>query len=404
MRIIIIMLLILMNVSATFAEPLESTVNISAPPASLTAPTEPTILAESAILIEATTGRVIYEKNADLQRPPASMTKMLTCELGLEKIGSGTVIPISDNAAQTGEGYFFWTAGDTMLSDELILGTMIFSDNAGTVAIAEAASGTVDKFLEMMNDKAKELGCTSTHFNNTHGLPDANHYSTARDMARIAMYCMRNSRFRDIVGTKETTVHWINPVNRVDKGENTNKLIGAYDGANGIKTGWTKEAGGCLAASAKRGDLELIAIIVHSPDVNTRFEDAKILLDYGFSKVQMVKGIDKNQFEKTVFVRNGKRATLHVEPEDDLFFPLLDNEDAHLLKVNYELPKWTQAKITKGQAIGTARLMYNDKELAAVPLVAQEDVDVGFNLLSKLLALMSPMVPPEKNILVSWFA
>ena len=398
------MLLILINISTTFAEPQESTINPAVPPVSLPASTEPTILAESAILIEATTGRVIYEKNADLQRPPASMTKMLTCELGLENIDSSTIIPISDNAAQTGEGYFFWTAGDTMLSDELILGTMIFSDNAGTVAIAEAVSGTVDKFLEMMNDKAKELGCTSTHFNNTHGLPDTNHYSTARDMARIAMYCMRNSKFRDIVSTKETTVHWINPVNRVDKGENTNKLIGAYDGANGIKTGWTKEAGGCLAASAKRGDLELIAIIVHSPDVNTRFEDAKILMDYGFSKVQMVKGIDKNQFEKTVFVRNGKRATLHVEPEDDLFFPLLDNEDAHLLKVNYELPKWTQAKITKGQVIGTARLMYNDKELATVPLVAQEDVEVGFNLLSKLLALMSPMVPPEKNILVSWFA
>ena len=404
MRIIIMMLLMLINVSTTFAEPQESTINTTAPPTSLIAPTEPTILAESAILIEATTGRVIYEKNADLQRPPASMTKMLTCELGLEKIDNGTVIPISDNAAQTGEGYFFWTAGDTMLSDELILGTMIFSDNAGTVAIAEAVSGTVDKFLEMMNDKAKELGCTSTHFNNTHGLPDTNHYSTARDMARIAMYCMRNAKFRDIVSTKETTVHWINPVNREDKGENTNKLIGTYDGANGIKTGWTKEAGGCLAASAKRGDLELIAIIVHSPDVNTRFEDAKILLDYGFSKVKMIKGIDKNQFEKTVFVKSGKRATLRVKPEGDLFFPLLDNEDVNLLKVNYELPKWTQAKITKGQAIGMARLMYNDKELATVPLVAQEDVEVGFNLLSKLLALMSPMVPPEKNILVSWFA
>jgi D-alanyl-D-alanine carboxypeptidase (penicillin-binding protein 5/6) len=134
-----------------------------------------------------------------------------------------------------------------------------------------------------MNEKAKELGCRRTHFSNPHGLTAKWHYSTARDMAKIAAYCMNNSDFRNLVNHQKSVIHWKSPSGRTYKSETTNELLGKYNGANGIKTGWTNAAKGCVAASAKRGKVELIAIVMKSKDHDTRFADAKKLLDYGFS-------------------------------------------------------------------------------------------------------------------------
>ena len=212
----------------------------------------PSILAESAILINARTGGVIFEKNADVQRAPASLTKMMTCILCLESKGLNAEFKVTQAAAATEDSYLKMKGGERLLSGE-------------------------------MNEKAKELGCRRTHFSNPHGLTAKWHYSTARDMAKIAAYCMKNPDFRNLVNHQKSVIHWKSPSGRTYKSETTNELLGKYNGANGIKTGWTNAAKGCVAASAKRGKVELIAIVMKSKDHDTRFSDAKKLLDYGFS-------------------------------------------------------------------------------------------------------------------------
>ena len=243
----------------------------------------PSVLAESAILINARTGGVIFEKNADVRRAPASLTKMMTCILCLESKGLNAEFKVTQAAAATEDSYLEMKGGERLLSGELMREMMMESDNGAAVVVAQNVSGSILKFADRMNEKAKELGCKKTHFSNPHGLTAKWHYSTARDMAKIAVYCMKNQDFRNLVNHRKSVIHWHSPSSRTYKSETTNELLGKYDGANGIKTGWTNAAKGCVAASAKRGDVELIAIVMKSKDHATRFADAKKLLDYGFS-------------------------------------------------------------------------------------------------------------------------
>lgn len=243
----------------------------------------PSVLAESAILINARTGGVIFEKNADIRRAPASMTKMMTCILGLEAKGLNAEFKVTQAAAATEYSYLGMKGGDRLLSGELMRQMMMESDNGAAVVVAQNVSGSILKFADRMNEKARELGCRKTHFSNPHGLTARWHYSSARDMAKIAAYCMKNPDFRKIVNHQKSVIRWSAPSGKSYKSETTNELLGSYRGANGIKTGWTKAAEGCVAASAKRGDVELIAVVMKSKDNDTRFADARKLLDYGFS-------------------------------------------------------------------------------------------------------------------------
>ena len=243
----------------------------------------PNVQADSAILINARNGAVIYEKNADTRRSPASLTKVMTCILGLEEKGTDSIFNISMAAAATEYSDLGMKGGEKIISGELMRGMMMESDNGAAVVVAQNVSGNILKFADLMNAKAKELGCRKTHFSNPHGLTAKWHYTTARDMAKIAAYAMKNPDFRDIVSTKSSVIHWASPSNKTYKADNTNRLLGFYSGANGIKTGWTSAAKGCLAAAAKRDDIELIAIVLKSPDGNSRFADARSMLDYGFS-------------------------------------------------------------------------------------------------------------------------
>ena len=243
----------------------------------------PSILAESAILINARTGGVIFEKNADVRRAPASLTKMITCILCLESKGLNAEFKVTQAAAATEDSYLEMKGGERLLSGELMREMMMESDNGAAVVVAQNVSGSILKFADRMNEKAKELGCRRTHFSNPHGLTAKWHYSTARDMAKIAAYCMKNPDFRNLVNHQKSVIHWKSPSSRTYKSETTNELLAKYNGANGIKTGWTNAAKGCVAASAKRGKVELIAVVMKSKDHDTRFADAKKLLDYGFS-------------------------------------------------------------------------------------------------------------------------
>ena len=263
----------------------------------------PNVQAESAILINARTGGVIYEKNADTRRSPASLTKVMTCILGLEEKGLDSIFNISMAAAATEYSDLGMKGGEKMRSGELMRGMMMESDNGAAVVVAQNVSGNILKFADRMNAKAKELGCRKTHFSNPHGLTAKWHYTTARDMAKIAAYAMKNPDFRNIVSSKSSVIHWASPAGKTYKADNTNRLLSFYTGANGIKTGWTSAAKGCLAASAKRNDIELIAIVLKSPDGDSRFADARSMLDYGFS----VDGVGKIVVEKA-----GKPASQRV--------------------------------------------------------------------------------------------
>ena len=263
----------------------------------------PNVQAESAILINARTGGVIYEKNADTRRSPASLSKVMTCILGLEEKGLDSIFNISMAAAATEYSDLGMKGGEKMRSGELMRGMMMESDNGAAVVVAQNVSGNILKFADRMNAKAKELGCRKTHFSNPHGLTAKWHYTTARDMAKIAAYAMKNPDFRNIVSSKSSVIHWASPSGKTYKADNTNRLLSFYTGANGIKTGWTSAAKGCLAASAKRNDIELIAIVLKSPDGDSRFADARSMLDYGFS----VGGVGK-----IVVAQAGKPASQRV--------------------------------------------------------------------------------------------
>lgn len=357
---------------------------------------EPKISADSAILVETTTGRIIYEKNSDAEREPASMTKMLTCIIALENLKPSDEVKVNRDVVFTEDNNLNWAERDSLSAWDMMSALMLVSENGGAVALAQAVAGNVTEFAEMMNDKAKEIGCKDSRFVTPNGLPDSNHYSTAADMARIALYCMKNSDFRKLVETRRTSIHWIKPKDKWAELNNTNELLGKYKGANGIKTGWTKAAGGCLAASAKRGNVELVAIVMHSTDSKTRFDDVESLFNYGFERVRMVGGINKELSKKNVFVRGGKKATVHVGIDEDLNFPLLAGEDQKLLRVTYELPRVVDADdgIDAGKVLGEAVLRYDGKPVARVPLVAREDVAKGFSLGSLIVTIIAPFLNP----------
>lgn len=239
------------------------------------------LTADAAILINASTGEVLFEKNADQRMYPASMTKMMTCILALESGRLDTTVTISDTAADVECTRV--VPGYQVRMGDLVQQMMMISDNGAALAVGETLGGNADGFAQMMNAKARALGAGHTHFVNANGMPDSNHYSTARDMARIAAYGMKNAKFRQIVGTQQKNIYWIRPAGHKEYCVNSNELLGSYDGCTGIKTGWTRSAGGCLAASAKRDGTELLVVVMHAADDDTRFTDAAALLDYGFS-------------------------------------------------------------------------------------------------------------------------
>ena len=243
----------------------------------------PPLTADAALLMDADSGTILYEKNSTKKEYPASMTKMMTCILALEKGDPYHMLTISPNAAQVESTELY--GGEWIRLSDLTYQMMLISDNGAATAIAEAIGGNVNHFADMMNEKAKSIGCENTHFVNANGMPDENHYSTAEDMAKIARYGLQNKKFRDIVATKSKQVHYENPQKNLYCG-NTNELLYTYPGCIGIKTGYTRAAAGCLTAAATRNGKTLLVVIMHSKDYDTRFTEAAALLDYGFGTIR----------------------------------------------------------------------------------------------------------------------
>lgn len=245
----------------------------------------PEISADAAIVVDRGTGAVLYEKNADKREYPASMTKMMTCLLALENGKPDRIVEASANAADVECTRL--RGGEQIRLQDILTQMMLISDNGAATAVGESfGDGDIGYFAQKMNDRAKTLGMTSTHFVNANGMPDENHYTTARDMSKLAMAAFARPDFRQIVGTKQKNIYYIRPAGRVESCENTNELLWSYEGCVGGKTGWTNAARGCLTVAADRNGHELIAIVMHSEDEESRFREAAALLDYGFAAEQ----------------------------------------------------------------------------------------------------------------------
>ncbi len=335
------------------------------------------LTAKAAILIEASTGRVLYEKAADTPLFPASTTKIMTCLLAIEEGDLSSVVTVSRHAAETEDTDV--EAGDRFVLAELIAQMMLRSDNGASVAIAEDLAGSVANFAAYMNEKAYQLGAKDTHFMNPSGLPDRMHIATAHDMARIGAYAMKNPKFRSFVGTKEREVTWVKPEKKHALLTNTNRLLGVYEGATGIKTGYTNAAGGCLAASARRGGIELIAVVLGAADEEVRFLEAAQLLDLGFQRVRAAPVYKKMDLMRTVWVKGGKEGRLAVYPKEELRLVLIDGETEENYRLVYDLPQVIAANVKEGAHVGDLLVYHGDKEVMKVPLLAANSIGKGFS-------------------------
>ena len=288
----------------------------------------------SAILIDYDTLEIIYEKNIAEKLPPASMTKIMSMLLVMEAIDSGKIslddeVLISENASSMGGSQVYLQQGEKYSVHDLLKGVAIASGNDAVVALAEYISGTVEEFVRLMNEKAKELGLESTHFENPHGLDSENHYSSAYDMAIMATELLKHSKileytsiYEDYLTKNDGSNIWL---------VNTNKLIRYYNGVDGLKTGYTSDAGYCLTATAKKNDLRLIAVVMNVPVEEKRRSDVTAMLNYGFA----------NYASYSLKSRNDLLEKKRVEILDDEIELYLKDDYKILLRKGEEVPKYS---------------------------------------------------------------
>lgn len=327
---------------------------------------QPQLTAKSAILIEASTGKVLFELHADERRPPASTTKMMTLITALEHGKLDDYVTASETASQT-EGSTIWLSpGEKLKMLDLLYGVMLVSGNDATVAVAEHISGSVEKFSALMTQKAKAIGANNTNFTNSSGLPDPNHYSTAHDLATIAAYGYKNPMFNQIITASRHTMPWAGKDHDREI-FNENKLLWQYDGANGVKTGYTDAAGRCLVSGAKRNGIQLIAVVL---DSDYMWTDSIALLDYGFQQVRSQSYFTQGDVIRTVRVANGKTESIPLAVKNSVTVPVFEEGGVSGYQTVIEVPNRIEAPVQYGQKLGVAKTFYQGKEIAATDLVA----------------------------------
>ena len=331
--------------------------------------------AKSGILIEANSGKIIFEKNIDERLSVASMTKMVAQIIILEEIEKGNisfddVVTVSLNASKMGGSQIYLSSGEKITVRDLMKGISVASGNDATVAMAEYISGSEEEFVKKMNNKVKELGLKNTHFVNSTGLDEKNHYSSSYDMAVIARELVNNhpsilefsSIYEDYLREDTNNKFWL---------VNTNKLIRFYDGADGLKTGHTDDAGYCLAATAKRGDLRLIAIVLGEDDSKTRNNEAMELLDYGFQTIHLNCLYSKGREVKKMSLDKADK-DISIVLKDNLCV-IEEKDKSYDYKFKGEMDKVT-IPIKKGDKLGKLIVYDNNKEVSFVNLTVLESV------------------------------
>jgi D-alanyl-D-alanine carboxypeptidase (penicillin-binding protein 5/6) len=342
---------------------------------SIAVPDPPQLAAKAWVLVDFDSGRVLAEHNANEQVEPASLTKIMTGyivfrELAANRLKMDELATISKNAWQQPGSRSFVNVGAQLPIDTLVHGMIIQSGNDSSVALAEKVAGSVEVFSQQMNEHAQKLGMTGTHFVNPTGLPDPAHYTTANDMVKVASAVIRNfPEYYKIYSQKEFVWNNIKQANR-------NRLLWQDESVDGMKTGHTESAGYCLVASAKRGDMRLISVILGTDSEKARAQESQKLLNYGFRFYETHKLYQANQELQKIHVWQGEKDDLAIGTADATYLTIPRGQYDNLKPV-IEFQSEMIAPVSKGQTIGTLKVTLADKELAKIPLIALEDVAQG---------------------------
>lgn len=336
----------------------------------------------SVILIESSTGEVIYEKNATERRSPASITKIMTLLLTFEAIESGKVsltdqVTTSEYASSMGGSQVYLAAGEVQTLDTMIKCIAVSSSNDASVAVAEHIAGSEEAFVALMNERAQELGMADTHFEDCCGLSDSdNHYTSARDVAIMSreLTVQHPDIFHYTTIWMEDITHETRQGTSPFTLSSTNKLLKQYQWTTGLKTGSTSKAKYCFSATASKDGIDLIAVVMGAPDYKTRFGDAQILLTYGFSVCNLY--IDENQEALAPLpVEGGVAEETEVRYQGEFRYLDTAGNDLGAVEKVLELPDTVRAPVEKGAEAGRARYLLNGAEIGSVPILFAEDVE-----------------------------
>jgi len=338
------------------------------------------IQAKSAVLMDVATGTVLYEQNAHEELPPASVTKVMTMLLALEAVERGQfsledTVTISERAASMGGSQMYMEPGESHTVEELFMGASICSANDACVALAETTKGTEELFVEAMNARAQELGMDYSHFVNTNGLPAEDHYSCAYDIAVMSRELLKHPKPREWFSTWQAEITVGLPGKEKPFGlTNTNKMIKTYPGANGVKTGFTQDAGYCLSASATREDLTLIAVVMGAESSKIRFSEASRLLDYGFANYEAVKLADQEQMMGSVIVGKGSPQMVGAVTREAVVV-LSPKGQKEGITSETSFVENLKAPLSREDVVGELKVQREGKVIGTYPLYAQEAVE-----------------------------
>lgn len=333
--------------------------------------------AKSAIIIEPTTGKIIFEKNSNERLEPASMTKIMTLLLTFEAIDNGRVslddmVNISKRAEDMGGSQMFLEAGSNIRLEEIIKGVSIASANDGAIALAEFIGGSVENFVDMMNKKSEDLGLSNTHFANPHGLHADNHYSSAYDMAIMASNLISHEKvlnytsiYEDYFNKPDGSRTWL---------VNTNKLVRFLEGVDGLKTGYTSEAGYCLTATAKKGNVRYITVVMGEPSSDIRSNETANMLNYAFNSFKLNTILDKSQELGTIYIDKSKQKTAKIVVKNSVTELISKEKDIPNYTYNLKVEKIT-VPIKAGTKVGTVEILDNEGLI-----VREEDVTISYDI------------------------
>ncbi len=327
---------------------------------------EITVSARAALLIDASSGRTLYAKNADTRYPMASTTKIMTALLALENSAPDDIVTASERASSTGGTSIYLSVGEQLTMHDMLLGLMLRSGNDAAVAIAEHISGSVEEFAALMNERAAQLGADA-QFVTPNGLDADGHGASARAMVLIAREALKREDFRALVSTQRAVIPWRdNQYNRVLS--NKNRLLREYEGATGVKTGFTSRAGRCLVFSAERNGLELIGVVLHC---GAWFDEAERLLDWGFEHFSVACAAQAGEAVGSVQLRGGKAPSVSLLAESDVCAAICAKDS---WSIDWTLKKDLCAPIQEGDCLGTLTLIVNGDSLISSRLLAGETV------------------------------
>ncbi|MEE0017145.1 MAG: D-alanyl-D-alanine carboxypeptidase family protein [Clostridia bacterium] len=335
---------------------------------------EPKVNAISAVVVDGDTGRILWGKNENKPMAMASTTKIMTALVALENSDITKETTVSKNATLASPVKMHLSVGEKMTIEQLLYAMMLQSYNDSAVAVAEAVGGSVEKFCTMMNEKAKEIGCSDTVFETPNGLDKGNHHSTAEDMSKIGVYALKNQKLMEIMNTRnytfkssKTTYSFVNK----------DRLLSEYEGAIGMKTGFTGKAGHCFVGAANRGNITLVSVVLASgwgtAGKSRKWIDTKALLNYGFNNYKKYSIIDGSE-KMNVPIDKAEKEIVELKYDDSVDLLLSENEKANL-KIENELPQNVTAPINYGDSVGVGKIYTGNTLLKTVKIISAENIE-----------------------------